>query len=204
MVGSVSRLTTAVHSLGIRAITSGSNIGRGTVGNFGVGSVSVGVKLLGQLMGWGENSSDLQSNCQANCSHGECYNGTCFCEVGLISHHVSFALFFNSFFFLYEPDSIWRCSVCWTKCRLSCWFRQCFSSSGSDITDSTVYLYSCWIRSTEDAIISQSMSDHEPKVSIHSGLLSCSLTWTLLCISCKLFESRYTVYLPCCPMLINL
>ena len=81
MVGSVSRLTTAVHSLGIRAITSGSSVGRGAVGKFGGGSVGVGVSWLSQLMGWGDNSSASQAHCQANCSHGECYNGTCFCEV---------------------------------------------------------------------------------------------------------------------------
>ncbi|XP_032778881.2 uncharacterized protein LOC116917499 isoform X2 [Daphnia magna] len=117
MVGSVSRLTTAVHSLGIRAITSGSNIGRGTVGNFGVGSVSVGVKLLGQLMGWGENSSDLQSNCQANCSHGECYNGTCFCEIQFegvqcaepsVGYHVGFA----SVFLLVAATSLIQLFIC--------------------------------------------------------------------------------------------
>ncbi|XP_046643951.1 uncharacterized protein LOC124329049 isoform X1 [Daphnia pulicaria] len=117
MVGSVSRLTTAVHSLGIRAITSGSNIGRGTVGNFGVGSVSVGVKLLGQLMGWSENSSDLQSHCQANCSHGECYNGTCFCEIQFegvqcaepsVGYHVGFA----SVFLLVAATSLIQLFIC--------------------------------------------------------------------------------------------
>ena len=81
MVGGVARLTAAVHSLGIRAIQSGSGVGRSAAGQLGVGTVGVGVTWLGQLMGWADNASDLQASCVANCSHGECYNGTCFCEV---------------------------------------------------------------------------------------------------------------------------
>ena len=78
MVGSVSRLTAAVHSLSLRAIRGGGSSGQENVG--------IGNKLglvesswLGQLMGWNDSDSAL---CMANCSgHGECMNGTCFCEV---------------------------------------------------------------------------------------------------------------------------
>ena len=94
MVGGVSRLTTAVHSLGIRAIGSGNSLGRGSANKLGVSSTfGIGVTWLGRLMGW-ENASEAQALCTANCSHGECYNGTCFCEVPrmmslFISDHVN-------------------------------------------------------------------------------------------------------------------
>lgn len=90
MVGGVERLTAAVHSLGIRAIKSGSEVvARNSVtSKFGVGT-TVGVSWLSQLLGWAENSSDsiMQALCLANCSaHGECYNGTCFCEVRFLNY----------------------------------------------------------------------------------------------------------------------
>ena len=70
-----------IHSLDIQVIQSWSILGRSADGQLGVGTVSVGVMWLGQLLGWAENASDLQASCVANYLHGECYNGTCFCEV---------------------------------------------------------------------------------------------------------------------------
>lgn len=117
MVGGVARLTAAVHSLGIRAIQSGSGVGRSAAGQLGVGTVGVGVTWLGQLMGWADNASDLQASCVANCSHGECYNGTCFCEVQFegaecadpnVSYHVAFA----SVFLLVAATSLIQLFIC--------------------------------------------------------------------------------------------
>ncbi|EFX88912.1 hypothetical protein DAPPUDRAFT_304763 [Daphnia pulex] len=68
-------------------------------------------------MGWSENSSDLQSHCQANCSHGECYNGTCFCEIQFegvqcaepsVGYHVGFA----SVFLLVAATSLIQLFIC--------------------------------------------------------------------------------------------
>ena len=80
MKASVSRLGTAVHNFGLRALHKrGREAGAGKDSNLGVG---VGVTWLSQLMGWTDNSSGYESLCTANCSgHGECMNGTCFCEV---------------------------------------------------------------------------------------------------------------------------
>jgi len=114
MKGGVGRLTTAVHSLGLGAIQQK----RGRSGNLGGVGVGVGVSWLGQLMGWAENSSDYETLCMANCSgHGECMNGTCFCEVQFegvrcsepnVGYHVGFA----SVFLLVAATSLIQLFLC--------------------------------------------------------------------------------------------
>ena len=91
MKGSVSRLATAVHSIGLRAIPRSGGSVAGKSGKLGVG---VGVTWLSHLMGWTENTSDFQSLCMANCSgHGECMNGTCFCEVSFLQALCCFVIY---------------------------------------------------------------------------------------------------------------
>lgn len=88
MVGSVERFTAAVHSLSLRAIRSGGSAvdAANSVGGK-LGLVAIESSWLGQLMGWNVSDSAL---CMANCSgHGECNNGTCFCEVRLLFHIMS-------------------------------------------------------------------------------------------------------------------
>ena len=83
MKGSATRLGTAVHNLGLRSLhkRGGGGVAKSN------SAVRAGVTWLGQLMGWNVSDSAL---CMANCSgHGECNNGTCFCEVRLLFHIMS-------------------------------------------------------------------------------------------------------------------
>jgi len=115
MKASVTRLGTAVHNLGLRAIHK--RVGGGVVKSSSLG-VGVGVTWLGQLMGWTDNSSDYDSLCTTNCSgHGECMNGTCFCQVQFegvrcsepnVSYHVGFA----SVFLLVAATSLIQLFIC--------------------------------------------------------------------------------------------
>ena len=76
MQAGVTRLTAAVHSLSLRAIPSGGGVSGGKLG------LGVEGTWFSKFMGWTDNTSQTHSLCMANCSgHGECMNGTCFCEV---------------------------------------------------------------------------------------------------------------------------
>lgn len=114
MKGSATRLGTAVHNLGLRSLhkRGGGGVAKSN------SAVRAGVTWLGQLMGWTDNSSDFDTLCTANCSgHGECMNGTCFCEVQFegvrcsepnVGYHVGFA----SVFLLVALTSLIQLLIC--------------------------------------------------------------------------------------------
>lgn len=174
MVGGVARLTAAVHSLGIRAIQSSSEVGRTAASKLGVGTVGVtGVTWLGRLMGWAENASDsvMQALCLANCSaHGECYNGTCFCEV---INFYRFPSLLGPLLSTSVPQTgpVRGCRVCRTELQLSHRVCQCVSSGSRHLSDSAVHLHSRRIRPAQDAVRPPSLPYHQPEVSLHPRFL---------------------------------
>lgn len=157
MVGSVSRLTTAVHSLGIRAIGSGSTVGRSSASKLGVSTFGIGVTWLGRLMGW-ENASEVQALCTANCSHGECYNGTCFCEVSRWRRHIAQLIIPRCQ--RSGAGSIRRGGMQRAQHRIPRRIRQCLPPRRRYFLDTAVHLYPRGICSAEDALVPQSMPHH--------------------------------------------